>query len=212
MKLHSHFSFAILCLTVFLGGKRVIGQNGGESVHELTQQNAANSWRFVGIDPAKQTDTVDPETRQARTAFWAQTLHDFAEVPGRNHGEISGHAYLLSEPEFYKASGELWVTGTFLSYKVFPIPSIHLAYTEVHFLVQSVISVNPPADLAPGKVITIGLPGGTLIEGGKPVSHFLSPRRYALKPGNSYLIQLFHNDTGDFYSGGRNWDITSGTV
>lgn len=214
MKIHSRFAFAVLSLTVFLGCRLACGQNGAsQGSQRLTAQNAANSWRFVGIDPTKQTDTVDPEIRQERTAFWAKTLANFAEVPGRIHGEMLG-AYLLSEPEFYKASGELWVTGTFTSYKVFPIPSIHLAYTEIQFLVQSVISANPPAGLAPGKTITLGLPGGTLLEGGTPTSHLISPEEYSLKPGHSYLLQIFFHSALGFYAGGsgRSWDITSGTA
>ena len=214
MKINSRIAFPVLVL-LFSGGGLALGQNeGSQRPQPLTAQNAANSWRFVGVDLEKQADTVDLETRQARTAFWAKTLANFAEVPGRNHGEITGHAYLLSVPEFYKAQGELWVTGTFMNYKVFPIPSIHLAYTEIQFLVQSVISANPPSGLAPGKVITLGLPGGTLLEGGTPTSHFISPEQYSLKPGHSYLLQIFFNPTSDFYSGGSgtSWDITSGTV
>lgn len=213
MKINPGVVIAILVL--LLGGQYALGQNeGNQGTQPLTSQNAANSWRFVGVDPTKQTDTVDPEIRQARTAFWAKTLAEFAEIPGRLHGEMSGRAYLLSEPEFHKIPGELWVTGTFISYKVFPLPSIHLAYTEIQFLVQSVISANPPSGLAPSKVITLGLPGGTILEGGMPTSHFISPEQYSLKPGHSYLLQMFFHPILDFYSAGsgRSWDITSGTV
>lgn len=213
MRLNIGIVITLLALPMLgRGGYGQNCQNGaGQPPPPLTKQNAANHWRFVPVDPAKQTDTVDYEVRKARTAFWENLINSM-EVPCSVSGMPGLGAYLMSAPEFPKAQGELWATGKFLNYKVFPLPSICSAYTEIEFLVGSVISPNPPAGLAAGKVIAINMLGGTLLECGQPVSYLLSPRPYSLKPGHSYLIQTYFHSTGDFYSDPRSWDISNGTV
>jgi len=67
--------------------------------------------------------------------------------------------------------------------------------------------------ISAGSVVDIGMIGGTVIDANhKVVTSMLDPERFSLRPGHSYLLELTYDSSGDFYTAGKRWDVTSGSV
>jgi hypothetical protein len=178
---------------------------------QITKENAANSWRFSPVVPTTQQDPVGSSLREKRNAFWSSILDTLSPRGPYGSARAPGPV-TLSHPEFPKDPSAAWAIGDFLGYRVIPIENGRGAYTEIQFFVQSVISPGS-SPISAGNVVDIGMIGGTVIDANhKAVASMLDPEPFALRPGHSYLLALTYDSSADFYTAGKRWDVTSGTV
>jgi len=178
---------------------------------QITKENAANGWRYTPLDPATQPDPVRSSLRETRNAFWSSIL-DTLNPRGSYGSARAPGPVTLSHPEFPKDPSAVWAIGDFQGYRVIPIENGRGVYTEIQLLVQSVISPGS-SPISAGSVVDIGMIGGTVIDANhKVVTSMLDPERFSLRPGHSYLLELTYDSSGDFYTAGKRWDVTSGSV
>jgi hypothetical protein len=104
------------------------------------------------------------------------------------------------------------VIASFSSYQPVLSRSGRSIYTEVTFSVSNSFQ-DPAGGIKTGSTIVLILPGGTVrTEAGLVLSFLTQPRRYFVAPGRIYLLALSFHSVGNFYSLGKNWDLTTGVV
>jgi hypothetical protein len=178
-------------------------------------RNANNRWMLNPVDIRQQRDTVPPEQRKLRDAFWDSLIGASAPLdePQTTHWNIFPGGNLTTAPEFPKIPGGVWLVGKFESYSTFLSASKRSIYTEIHIRVQHVFG-NPTAEPTKGTTIDVARPGGTILAPwGDVASYWVdTPRVYDAQPGHVYLLLLKYHDAVGFYTEARRWDLTSGVA
>jgi hypothetical protein len=212
---HSLTLVSLVCI-VFLG-RTIRAQTSVQSplqplpYHSATSWNsAANRWRLSATDLASQVDPTSASLRKQRTNHWRTALQTLP--PG-----FTGFATVaaIPHPEFSVRTGDVWVIATFTSVRVLPTDSdFKTLYSELSFRLDHIFRSPDSLYLKEGSTVDVDIPGGRLkIAGGQIItSGDLRPQRYSLEPGHNYLIQLLHEQDGEFFYPGQYWDITSGRV
>ena len=183
---------------------------------------AENLWRKEAVNLATQTDTVTPEIRKARDAYWNLV---FPLQTGRNRTTIpnNGGIYVSTDntppKEFPGIQNHQWIIGRFESSHVYQTSKRGGLYTEINMRVQHVFSTQHQMGLAEGQLIDIALRGGAVIDNQSNRIDFLNANeRPQMQPGHVYLIsvepcqQRFNCTIGNFYFPESTFDITSGVV
>jgi len=176
---------------------------------------AEDSWRSEAKDLATEGDTVSPDVRAARDAFWNQR---YPAPP------LSGGAVATSQPIHLPSSPPqeldgieipLWVIGRFESFHVYATSNGVGLYTEINFRVQHIFDGHSHPGLAEGQLIDIAIPGGAAISNGKRSEIELNQYDVVpiMQPGHTYLTYLsLYPHANGFYTLGQSWDLTSGVV
>jgi hypothetical protein len=83
-------------------------------------------------------------------------------------------------------------------------------YTEVHMDVEQVLQ-DKAGGLAPGKVVTVILGGGSLqMPDGKVVRRDVEQeRQFGIQPGHRYVLFLSRQQEADFYTYDKSWELTN---
>lgn len=177
---------------------------------------AANRWQLAAIDPRSQSDTVTPDEREKRNAYWTRRLQPVYDLNKRGFGVVySPGAGFADDPEFPKVEGGGWVIATFENFHVFAIdPEQHLIYTEINLRVDQVLKASKTFRIVAGSEVDIGLDGGRIksSDGNIVTSSQLTPRRYDYQPGHKYLLLLKRAEKENYYNTYERWDISSGFV
>jgi hypothetical protein len=172
--------------------------------------DAANKWQLTVIDPKSQVDTVSPDVRQRRDAFWKPPLESLRGVSGVHGASLPG-----MPPEFPVQPGDVWVIATFENFHVFQINhDPELIYTEMNFRVEHVFRRPASVALSTGALVDAGITGGRIkTTAGDVVSPgWLRPLKYGPQLGHKYLIQFLYESQGAVFIAGKRWDISSGKV
>ncbi len=195
-------------LAVLLLAQKGLTQASSSLLKPLTSASAANSWQFAPIDLTKQKDTVPSDIRVRRTNYFATLLVPLLRTTDGLSGSASFPGSYTSEPA--DVSGEpssVWLVAAFRDFAVFPVGA-HGAYTEVHLRVKQVIANRSTARILPGNRIDLVFSGGELIESNKQIRRFLvTPERYFLKPGGTYLLDLRYSPAERSYLMSKRWII-----
>jgi hypothetical protein len=177
--------------------------------HGVGWNTAANRWQLAAVDPSVQTDTVSPDVRAQRDAFWKKILE-----PMRGAAGAVGY-YSAGGPEFPVQPGDVWVIAKFEGFHVFEVNhDPELIYTEMNFRVDNVFRQPDMLSISPGSFVDVGLAGGRIISGDGKVDSpgWLRPVRYGVQPGRQYLIQFLYEPKGGVFLAGAHWDVSSGKV
>jgi len=150
--------------------------------------NAANRWQLTATDPRSQLDTVSPEVRGERNAYWKGPLEAARGSSGAYGAYLPG-----TPPEFTFEPGDIWVIATFEGFHVFEINSDdQLIYTEMNFRVEHVFRQPEGSSLSSGSLIDAGMPGGRIKSpNGEIISSQIQPSQYSVQLGHKYLMQFF---------------------
>jgi len=172
--------------------------------------DAANKWQLTAIDPKSQVDTVSPDVREQRDAFWKGPLEWLRGASG-----VSGAMLPGIPPEFQVQPGDVWVLASFENFHVFEINhDPELIYSEMNFRVEQVFRQPSNLSLSNGSLVDVGITGGRIksIKGDTVSPGWLRPSKYGPQPGHKYLIQLLYEPKGLVFIAGNRWDISSGKV
>lgn len=218
----ARFRVSILVTLLFLAGSCVgrpisaqdcpCPSTQTSSTHNLEADfaDAANKWQFTAIDPKSQLDTVSPDVRQLRDAFWKRPLESLRGASGVHGASLPGMS-----PEFPVQSGDVWVIATFEGFHVFEINhDSELIYTEMNFRIEYVFRQPATLSFSAGSVVDAGLAGGRIkTTAGDVVSPgWLRPLKYSPQLGHKYLIQFLYEPQAEVFLGAKRWDISSGKV
>jgi hypothetical protein len=180
--------------------------------------SAENRWQLKAVDSQAQTDTVAPEVRAKRNAYWQPSLAKYAQLTeglGPNQGVgVSEPPYLGDAPEIPVTPNAVWVVAQFESFHVYPVdPQNRLLYTEINFRVSQVLRQPSSLSLAPGALLDKGIPGGRVKGPGGAVTSFkLHPERHAYQPGHTYILAGTYDSATQYFDIDKSWDVTSGKV
>ena len=186
----------------------------------LAQQPAArpgiaNAWMRIPTPYSVASSGVPSALRQARDLYWdssaiaapTQLTPETASASG-----VSSEAFSITSPEIPRLANRVIATATFVNHISVLTASGRAVYTEGTFHVHDVyetIAGSPARD----SDITIALPGGAVVmPSGRILYYLAQPRELFLQPGRKYLLILSHHASGDFYTVGEDWDLTSGRV
>jgi hypothetical protein len=175
---------------------------------------AANRWRLAAIDPRSQVDTVSPQERAQRDAYWKPRLEeDWKEDARGLVGRFPAWGSKMP-PEFTVTAEDIWAIAKFESFRVYAVdPDDRLIYTEINWRVQHVFKQPEWSDLSNGSLIDDGMEGGRIKNSSGDVASFeVRPSQDSVRPGHTYLLRFGYEAQGGFYSGGTCWDISSGKV
>ena len=184
---------------------------------------AINLWRKTPVDLRTQTDTVSPDVRAVRDAYWNSRFRPFKGPGGVAYPQSGGSVAVIRStvrsPEFTaKNANYQWVIGTFESYHVYQTSDRGGFYTEMNIRINHVFEQKQPTSLNEGQLIDIAIRGGMAQdETGKVIDFITSDPQPLIEPGHRYLMQIIPYlittyTTGDFFYLGRRWDLTSGIV
>ena len=101
--------------------------------------------------------------------------------------------------------------ATFRSYQPVLSMSGRAIYTEVTFSVSNTFE-DATGSIQPGSSVVVILPGGTAATQGLVLSFLTQRRMYSVAPGGTYLLAASYHSKGNFYSLGKDWDLTTGIV
>lgn len=171
----------------------------------LSAQNTddVNAWRRKPqMAQAKAADIVPAGVRASRDSF-------FDSVLGRSPG--GGAVWESAGPAMEVPPSPIVVVGRFTRF-VTRLSAIRKSlYTEVHMDVEQVLQ-DKAGGLAPGKVVTVILGGGSLqMPDGKVVRRDVEQeRQFGIQPGHRYVLFLSRQQEADFYTYDKSWELTNG--
>lgn len=185
---------------------------------------AINLWRKTPVDLRTQTDTVPPDVRAMRDAYWSLRF-----PPMKNQGWYGvsygdGGAIIVRSsvrsPEFtVENTNYQWVIGTFESYRVYQTSGRGGLYTEMNIRINHVFEQKQPTNLNEGQLIDFAIRGGMAKDQtGKIIDFLTSDQEPLIEPGHKYLMQIIpcslltDCSTGGYFYLARRWDLTSGIV
>lgn len=184
-------SFSLVMMSaVLLGATNVYAQTNLAK----TPYPAANEWMTAPVLWLPANDPVPAAVRAERNQYFDAHI-GFREplTPATVTGAVlSDGAYLGKQPEIPNLPNRTVVIGTFTASQPVLSNSGRSIYTEAQFLVTNVFQ-DAAGNLNPG---------GTLEK----------PRRYSLQPQKTYLLVLSFHASGAFYTEGKSWDLSGGTV
>ncbi|HEY2913937.1 MAG TPA: hypothetical protein VGK21_11300 [Candidatus Angelobacter sp.] len=173
---------------------------------------AENKWRLAPIDVQSQSDGVTPSLRAVRNSYWQPILqHDRdIEAEGKSMAKPDGLPSVIEIPVQPDAT---WVVATFDHYLVESIdPNFKLLYTEMSFKINEIIKQSTPL-FSPGMSLDVDVEGGSAkTPQGDVISWHVTPRRYFVQPGHTYIMEVRPNQAGQFYYISKAWDVSSGRV
>jgi hypothetical protein len=213
--------FALILLGLALGASMALGQaslnaSPGSSAKTPAPAAGANAWMAIPTAFSDRNRDGPPESpRPGRDQFWDNAIG--ARVPLTPHpafgSATSEGAWTDKEPEIPKVPNRVVLTATFVRHRSILSESARSIYTEVAFLVDDVFEDQSGHTAAHGQYITVGLPGGSVLDGsGQKISYLIQPRKLFLQPEKKYLLVLSYKPEVDFYTVGDSWDISDGTV
>ena len=183
-----------------------------------------NLWRKTPVNLSTQTDTVSPDVRAVRDAYWNSRFPPVTDEGGHGYfccdtGAIIVRSKVRS-PEFTAANTNYqWVIGTFESYRVYQTSGRGGLYTEMNIRIDHVFQQRQPTNLNAGQLIDIAVRGGMAQDQtGKVIDFLTSDQAPLIEPGHKYLMQIIpcslvtDCSTGGYFFLGRRWDLTSGVV
>jgi hypothetical protein len=208
----------LFCFAAAIGAQSTQSATPSLIVHRHVPPE--NSWRSEAKDLATEGDTVSPEVRKARDAYWNRRLPVYTGTGGIATSSGSATRTYTGPPkELEGIDTSIWIICRFQSFHVYATSGGGGLYTEMNVRVQHVFDGHPHPGLAEGLLIDIAIAGGAAISKGNRFESGLnedySPH---IQPGHTYLTevapcqQYFACSGGDFYFYGRTWDITSGVV
>ncbi len=178
--------------------------------------NAANKWMLEPVDIESQKDTVDPQSRSLRDAFWDKCCgqqQPLSSLQTSHLGHYHEGVMLPNTPELPVLRDGAWIIGKFESFHTYLTKSQRAIYTEVNVRVQKVFGQTGLARVSPGQLIDIGDFGGTITApwGGK-YTYEVEPMRYHFQPGHTYLMLIEYRPEGQLYVVGKRWELSNGVV
>ena len=180
--------------------------------------SAAKTWMTEPVDLRTQTDSVPPDDRKARDAYWDRVIGSPVSLSNANAGlRPLPHVFVVpTAPEFGDLGDGAWVIGKFESYQTILSQSQLSIYTEIGLRIQHVFG-HPIPPVQDGQLITLDRPGGTVIApSGKLLSFPIDPDSMGLQPNHSYLVLLGYDESGHYYRAAYKaaalWDVTDGSV
>jgi hypothetical protein len=173
---------------------------------------AENKWRLTPVDPQLQTDKTAANIRADRNAYWRPLLQREREreTGGRSVAMTGGPPSLN---EVADNPDSVWVVASLDHYLVQPADQdFKLLYTEMSFRVNQIIK-QPKALFTPGMFFDVDIEGGSIkTPHGDIVSWHISPRRFFVQPGHTYIMEIRPLEVGQLYFIGKIWDVSSGKV
>ena len=174
--------------------------------------SSENKWRLTPVDLQLQSDKIAASVRAARNAYWQPILQSEREreAGGRSVAMTGGPPSLN---EVADNPGSVWVVASFDHYLVEPVDQdFKLLYTEMSFRVNQIIK-QPKALFIPGMFFDVDVEGGSIkTPHGDIVSWRISPRRFFMQPGHTYIMEIRALEVGQLYFVGKIWDVSSGKV
>ena len=199
--------------TILLIAQAGFTQSPSSSIGPVTVSSAENSWQFSPVILEQQKDVAPSNIRARRTEYFATLLAPILNVQDDSTGSARfPGSHISASSDVPAESSPIWLVATFVSYAVFPVGT-HGAYTEMYLNVQQVIVNRSVAQISPGNQIVVAFAGGTFTEADKHIRRFLvSPERYSMKPGGSYLLDLQYSRAENYFSLGKHWSIVNGVL
>jgi hypothetical protein len=204
----------ILCMSTC--GRVVLAQDNSHQgqVPGWPQQhwsNAHNQWQPTPIDISKQTDTVTPDVRAKRNAYW---MHYPQQMTLRTGPTLPPVRVL--RPEVGKIAGtkSIWVVATFEGVHVFALdPDSATLYTEMNMRVVKVIKSPDGFPVSAGSLLDVLIVGGSLKTARGAVHEFrVEPHSLSAQPGHTYLLRLLYDPDYGIITPFQRWEISSGRL
>ena len=222
----SRTAFATLLAITFFSCSRLFSQAGnplpqssGKPSSRSIIFSAANRWQFTPVDIGSQTDTVTPQVRAQRNAYWGSKLEwirtAHTPLPGTVFIGGGEGTFLGDAPELPSVQHAIWVIAKFEAFHVYATdPQFQLLYTEMNFRVKQVIRQPDTLSLSPGALVDCTEPDGRIkTPSGAVVTFNLEATRHSVRPGHTYLLQLeYIPSSGHLFHIYKSWDVTSGKV
>ena len=193
---------------------RVLGRGlwligGVLSVSGLLAQppGRTDAWRLTpqGLQ-APGSDTITPESRAARDAFFDSVLGS------RPKG--GGSVWESVGPEGEIPFGAMsTLVARFTGYTTIWSHSHKSLYTEVTMDVEEVVR-DPSGAVQLGQPVTVILAGGSLkLPSGQILRRDLDQfRHYGIQPGHKYLMFVSYHSNGAFFVYDKSWELTNGVA
>jgi len=204
----------LFCFAAAIGAQSTPSASPPQTAQSQKTIPAVNPWRSEAKDLATEGDTVSPDVRAARDAYWNQA-YPVTKTPSGSVATIGLGPGTSNPPqELDGIEIPLWVIGRFESFHVYATSNGVALYTEINFRVQHIFDGHPHTGLAEGQLIDIAIMGGAAISNGKRSEFGLNLNHWQLmQPGHTYLTFITPNlrNVGT-YNHGMSWDLTSGVV
>jgi hypothetical protein len=213
------FVFALASISLAISATQTLQAQGSAPVQRLSEEQleqrmagAENSWRLTAIDSQSQRDTVAPNIRAARNAFWRPGLQEYRDLEATNRSMYKTPGPSPSQ-ELTLDPNDTWVIATFDHFLVVSVdPDFQLLYTEMNFKINQVVHQPSSSSLAPGMSFDMDIEGGKIKKAnGDIVSwHIFDSSRYFVQPGHTYLMQIGSMGLEGLYYVGERWDVSTG--
>jgi hypothetical protein len=132
--------------------------------------------------------------------------------PPKNWGRAFCYGPDQAEIPFFK--NEAILVGTFKSHQVYLTPSRLSIYNDVKVSVEQVLEPGP-SRVAQGQTIDFLIMGGSVLLGDGRIIPSDSPYElspYVVQPNHRYVFFLRYDSDGDYFSGGKTWELANGVA
>jgi hypothetical protein len=209
-------SLTVLALIPFglPSGPVVLAQDTAQQMPRWLQKqwtSSHNQWQRIPVDISKQTDTVSPDVRAKRNAYWMQYPQQMALGSSFT---LPGAKVLRPEVDEIKSTQSIWVVARFEGVHVFALdPDSTELYTEMNMRVIDAIKSPDDFPVSAGSLLDILILGGTVkTVQGTVYDYRVEPHQFAAQPGHTYLLHLLYNPLYGTITTQQRWEISSGAL
>ncbi len=204
----------ILASLAALFANLLISQNSGTAANPSAPHEPGpfeNAWTAEPHSP--HLSSIAPEIRTQRNSYFDSLIGEPKPLTPQSAvrvGMIQGSS-LESSPEIPAVQNPKVVLARFESSIPILTASQRAIYTEVTLTVADILDSNSSITIRPGDIVTLAVPGGSVIKDDGSVLSFLTqPRKLYIGPGRTFLLALSYHPDGNFYIMTKAWDVSSG--